>query len=205
MQTVRSQVCGFLLVVSAGVTGCAPGPAYGPSGEDRLAAAVAESQAEKPNRLKEVTKEQVDQKHCKNFRDKLAPAKNDEVKEEDRLEAYMATYKELKSNNEFLDAALATNPDLQFANESQVPKIREECVSALAEVRSDYYAFLSDVTDLLVVTDVNGKPAPRLDFAKLKEAITVLGNDDREQMLGKVDAADRRVKGAAGSPAPAAK
>ena len=52
----------------------------------------------------------------------------------------MELYKEIKGKNDFLEKALATNPDLQFQADTQmVTKTKEDCVAALADVRSDYY------------------------------------------------------------------
>jgi hypothetical protein len=112
----------------------------------------------------------------------------------------MSLYKELKDKNDYLDKALSTNPDLQFQNESQVPKIREECVAALADVRNDYYAFINEIAEVLVVQDIHGNAAPRLDFKKYKEAVTVLDPEDRDAFMQRIDAATKKVKAAKESP-----
>jgi hypothetical protein len=181
-----------MLVGSLVATGCAHA-AYGPSSDARLDSAVKEGAA--PDRgMKDVTTEQIAGKKCSNYRERLAKAKNTEGKEEDQLDAYMSLFKELKSKNEFVEQALAANPDLQFQNDSQAPKIHDECVQALAEVRQDYYALVIDISDVLVVKDTKGAPAARLDFKKFRESITVLDPDDREALLSRVDAAERKIK-----------
>lgn len=170
--------------------GCAH-PAYGPSGDARLEKAVDEGRSK--DSVQDVSAEALSKQRCTGYREKLLRAKSDDVPEVDRLAQFEALYKDLKSKNDYLDSALASNPDLQFAGDTQVPKIREECVDALAEVKQSYYAFVADISDLLVVKDVHGKPAPRLDFKKFREAINVLDPDDRDQLLARVDAAEHRI------------
>lgn len=181
-----------MLVGALVSTGCAHS-AYGPSSDSRLESAVQDGAASDKG-MKGVTSEQIATKKCSNYRDRLTKAKNDEVKEEDRLDAYMQLYRDLKEKNEFVEQALAANPDLQFQNDSQAPKIRDECVQALAEVRQQYYAFVNDISELLVVKDTRGAPAARLDFKKFRESITVLDPDDRDALLGRIDAAERKIK-----------
>jgi hypothetical protein len=191
MRIRRASVVG-VLVGAVYLAGCASHAAYGPSSDQRLDSAVKEGATD--NGMKDVTADQLATKKCGDYRAKLIKAKSDDVAEVDRLAQFESLYKDLKEKNDFLDQALAANPDLQFANESQVPKIRDECVAALAEVRQEYYAFVADISDLLVVKDTHGNPSPRLDFKRFREAITVLDPDDRDQLLGRVDAAERRIK-----------
>lgn len=182
-----------MLVGALLAAGCAH-PAYGPSSDNRLDSAVKEGQGDQNASMKGVTAEQLQDKKCADYRQKLGKAKNDEVPEVDRLSEFEKLYSDLKEKNDYLEQALSSNPDLQFANESQVPKIRDECRDALAEVRQEYYAFVADIAGLLVVKDTHGNNAPRLDFKKFREAIKVLDPDDRDQLLARVDAAERQVK-----------
>ena len=189
MRTFRAK----LLAVTVGAlaaAGCAH-PAYGPSGDSRLEKAVDEGRSK--DTVTDVSAASLSTKSCSGYREKLMRAKSDDLPEVDRLAQFESLYKDIKSKNDYLDQALAANPDLQFSGDTQVPKIRDECVDALADVKQAYYAFVSDISDLLVVKDVRGNPAPRLDFKKFREAINVLNPDDRDQLLARVDAAEHRI------------
>jgi hypothetical protein len=172
-------------------------PAFGPSGDERLSQAVKEGASTAPTA---VTNEDIEKQRCGDYRKKLEKAHREDASEEERLDAYMAVFKELKEKNEYLEKALSSNPDLQFQNEGTAPKFRDECVAALADVRTEYYAFLSEISEVLVVTDVKGKAAPRLDFKKYREAVTILDPDDRDSFFSKIDSADRKIKAAKESP-----
>lgn len=191
MRIWRANVLGVLTGALL-VAGCAH-PAYGPSSDARLDSAVKDTQTDSKE-MKSVTAEQIEQKKCTDYRKGLAKAKSDEVPEVDRLAEFEKLYTDLKDKNDFLDQALAVNPDLQFANDSQVPKIRDECRDALADVRQEYYAFVTDIAGLLVVKDTHGNNSPRLDFKKFREAIKVLDPDDKDQLLAHVDSAERQIK-----------
>jgi len=187
-----------LQAISAGALllgGCAH-PAYGPSSDARLDSAVKDSQVGDNKDMQHVTAEDLESKKCTGYRADLIKAKNDELPEVDRLAKFESLYKDLKSKNDYLEGALAANPDLQFESGSKVPKLRDECRDALADVRQDYYAFVSDIAQLLVVKDVHGNAAPRLNFDKFRTAIEVLNPDDRDQLLARVDSAEHRIRSA---------
>jgi hypothetical protein len=189
MRIWRTQV----LAMVAGAlcaAGCAH-PAYGPSGDSRLEKAVDDGRSK--DSVKDVSAESLTKQKCTGYREKLLRAKSDDVPEVDRLAQFESLYKDIKAKNDYLDQALASNPDLQFAGDTQIPKIRDECVDALAEVKQSYYALVADISDLLVVKDVHGNPAPRLDFKRFREAINVLDPDDRDQLLARVDVAEHRI------------
>jgi len=180
-----------MVVGMVGVAGCSH-PAYGPSSDSRLENAVKDGASQ--NTAQNVTPEAVAKQKCTGYREKLLRTKSNDVPEVDRLAQFESLYTDLKAKNDYLQSALAANPDLQFSGDSDIPKIRDECVDALADVKQSYYAFVADISDLLVVKDVHGRPAPRLDFKKFREAINVLDPDDRDQLLARVDAAEHRVK-----------
>jgi len=192
MRTRLATAVGVL--AGALLAGCASHSAFGPSSDARLDSAVKDGAND--NAMKDVTIDQVSSKSCGDYRGKLTKAQNDEAAEVDRLGAFESLYKELKDKNDYLEQALSSNPDLQFANDSQVPKIRDECRDALADVTKDYSDLVNEIADLLVVKDTHGNPAPRLDFKKFREAITVLNPDDRDALLARVDQAERKIKAA---------
>jgi hypothetical protein len=181
------------LIGLALAVGCSH-PAYGPEGEDRLEQAVREGKSSTPDTSAPVKLEDVEAKRCTNYHEALQKAHSEDVKEEDRLDAYMNLYKSLKDRSDFIDNALARNPDLGFQNDNEIGKMQSECVQALADVHADYYAFLSDISDMLVVQDVHGVPVPRLDFNKYKDAVTVLNPDDKDALLGRIDTAKAKIK-----------
>jgi hypothetical protein len=194
MHRARIQILGWVIVSSTtlALAGCSH-PAYGPSGDDRLESAVHEANDATKNNPQNVSNDDINKQKCSDYRPKLAKAKSEDLKEEERLDAYMSLYKDLKEKNDYLEKALATNPDLQFQNESQVPKIRDECVAALADVRTDYYNLVIEIADLLVVQDIHGKPAARLDLKKFRDAVTVLDPDDRDALLARIDNASKKI------------
>ena len=179
--------------------GCAH-PAYGPEGEARLDQAVTDSASHSANPTT-YTADDINKQNCTDYRAKLVKAHAEEAKEEERLDAYMDLYKEIKGKNDYLEKALATNPDLQFQADTQVvTKTREDCVAALADVRADYYGLLVEIADVLVVQDVHGNAAPRLDFQKFRSAVAVLDPDDRESFYARIEAANKKLKAAKDNP-----
>jgi hypothetical protein len=195
---LHSKSFAFSLLASGALVagaGCSH-PAYGPDGETRLEQAVKDSANHNDNPTN-YTADDIAKQSCADYRTKLNKAHAEDAKEEDRLDAYMDLYKEIKGKNDYLEKALATNPDLQFQAETQaVTKTKEDCVAALAEVRSDYYAFLAEISEVLVVQDIHGNAAPRLDFNKYRTAVTVLDPEDRDSFFSRIDAAAKKVKAA---------
>ncbi len=188
------------LAALAVAPGCAH-PAYGPEGEERLSKAVEDS-ASHTNTPSNYTADDINKQNCGDYHRKLQKAHAEDTKEEDRLDAYMDLYKEIKGKNDFLEKALATNPDLQFqADTAMVVKTKEDCVAALADIRSDYYGLLVEIADVLVVQDIHGNAAPRLDFGKFRTAVTVLDPDDRDNFYARIDAANKKIKAAKDNPA----
>jgi hypothetical protein len=156
-----------VVMVCGSMWGCKPG--FGDSSESRLENAVKEGETNKGAGTA-ATVEEIRAKKCSSYRESLAKAKS-----------------------EFLDNALAKNPDLQFQNDSEIPKNRDECVTALADVRNDYYSLVQDINSLLVVQDVSGKPAARVDLKKFKDAVAVLDPDDREAIFQNIEKANQKI------------
>jgi aminopeptidase N len=179
-----------VVMVCGSMWGCKPG--FGDSSESRLENAVKEGETNKGAGTA-ATVEEIRAKKCSSYRESLAKAKSEDLKEEDRLDSFAKLYADLKAKNEFLDNALAKNPDLQFQNDSEIPKNRDECVTALADVRNDYYSLVQDINSLLVVQDVSGKPAARVDLKKFKDAVAVLDPDDREAIFQNIEKANQKI------------
>jgi hypothetical protein len=167
--------------------GCAH-PAYGPSSDARLETATGEGASGEGGADAASLK-------CTDLKAKFDDARNTEKPESERMQGMNEVFTAAKERHTRLEEAVSKNPDLLYSsNADQIKQNRDECNSFFADVRSDFDRFIRDVTDLPVIKDVQAKEdVARIDLTVLRNAITSLDSDDKDVLLGKVDAAEKKV------------
>lgn len=185
---MRSILTSALALSLAGLLpGCATSGAYGPDSDTRLEMATTETASAEGSEAMEIK--------CDDIGGKLRSA--DEKPEGERLKSITETYSEVKSRATKLEDAIARNPDLVFTSTGdQVKSNLDGCRSALADATSNLDRSIRDIAELPVIQEVQGNKTvavPRLDFAIVRSALDVLNPDDKDQLLGKIDSAEKKV------------
>lgn len=183
MRNLHVSVCATLLVV-----GCAH-PAYGPSSDARLEAATSSSTSSEGADVAGLK--------CGELKGKFAVSRDSEVPESERLTKMTEVFVAAKERSTKLDDAVAKNPDLLYSAEADVIKANlDECRTFFADVRSDFDRFIRDLCDLPVIKDVaSSRDVARVELGVLRAAITALDSDDKDVLMNKVDAAERKTGG----------
>ena len=184
MRNLVVSLCASLLAV-----GCAH-PAYGPSSDARLEAATSSSTSSEGADVAGLK--------CSDLKGKFAVSRDSEVPEGERLTKMTEVFVAAKERSTKLDDAVARNPDLLYSADAQTIKANmDECRSFYADVRSDFDRFLRDLCDLPVIKDVaSSRDVARVELGVLRTAITALDSDDKDVLMNKVDAAERKTGGA---------
>lgn len=124
--------------------------------------------------------------------------------ESDRLVDYVQLYSSLRERTHTFEDAMARNPDLSYREGSQnLVSAKDTCIQQTADIRVEFEIYLRELVDVPTVQEIKGGntvTVARLDFGTMKKAIETLDPDDREQLLQRVNAAEKRVSAA---PAPA--
>lgn len=135
--------------------------------------------------------------HCDDTGDALTQARNVNIPETDRLARYIDLYSSLKKRNDTFEEAMKRNPDLNYTEGSQsLVAAREACIQQTADVKVEFETYVRELVDVPTVQEIKGGNTvvvPRLDFNTLRQAIETLGPDDKEQMLAKVQNAEKKV------------
>ncbi|NOK19847.1 hypothetical protein [Corallococcus carmarthensis] len=117
--------------------------------------------------------------------------------ESDRLVDYVNLYSSLKDRTHTFEDAMARNPDLSYREGSQnLVNAKDTCIQQTADVRVEFETYLRELVDVPTVQEIKGGntvTVARLDFGTLKKAIETLDPDDRESLLQRVNAAEKRV------------
>lgn len=188
---MRTFLCAGLIGVLAA---CAAGGAYGPSGDARLEAAVVDRGESSDT---DTATMQMAEKGCGDVQQKTALARNDERPEGDRLKAYSDLFADLKQRVTSLDEGLSRNPDLKYKEGGQkVLQALDSCNQIYADVRNEFDKFVRELCELPIVQEIHGGRkvnVARLDFGSLRDALDVLGPDDKESLLHRVQVAERKV------------
>lgn len=190
-----------LILLSPAVCACAAlacaHPAYGPSGDVRLETAVSDGDNLDGAKATEF--------RCAELKPKYDEAKNPDRAEGERMQALMDVYVATKERSSQIEDAIARNPDLLYSRAAEVIKVNvDECRSFLADVRGDFDRFVRDVTDLPVIKEIQGnKDVARIDLAVVRDAIAALDPEDKDVLMKRVEAAEKKVESA--KPAPASK
>ncbi|RKH55302.1 hypothetical protein [Corallococcus aberystwythensis] len=141
--------------------------------------------------------EQLSKLTCDDTTQPLNKARDVNRPESDRLVDYVNLYSSLKDRTHTFEDAMARNPDLSYREGSQnLVNAKDTCIQQTADVRVEFETYLRELVDVPTVQEIKGGntvTVARLDFATLKKAIETLDPDDREQLLQRVGAAEKRV------------
>ncbi len=141
--------------------------------------------------------DQIAKVNCSDAQDGLASARNEQKPESDRVLTYIELYDSLKKRTSQIEEAMARNPDLQYREGSQeLVASKETCVNTTAEVRLEFERYVRELVDVPTVQEIKGGNTvvvARMDFGTLRQAIEALAPDDKENLLGKVASAEKKV------------
>lgn len=140
--------------------------------------------------------------NCRDSSAELTRARNENLPEVERLTTYMALYDSLTKRVGTFEEAMNRNPDLAY-QEGNEPLVaaKELCIQQKADVRNEFETYVRDIVNVPTVQEIKGGATftvARLDFATLKHAIAQLAPEDKDQLLSKVTAAEKRVAEARG-------
>jgi hypothetical protein len=174
--------------VAVALSGCAH-PAYGPSSDQRLESATSEKGSAEGAEVKDV--------RCNDLAQKLKDSRNEDKPEAERLQGLIDIFTNAKERFGKLDDAVAKNPDLVYSADGESIKANlDECRAFFADARSDLDRYIREVCDLPVIQELQGGKTvnvARIDFGLLRGAITTLDPDDKDVLMGKIDAAEKKV------------
>jgi hypothetical protein len=147
-----------------------------------------------------VDTEALAQLSCDDAPEKLSQARQESHPEAERLTMYIELFKSLRGRTATFEEAMMREPDLSYREEyrSLVSK-RDACVQHTADVQVELEQFTRDLVQVPTVQEIKGGNAvvvPRLDFDTLRHAIETLSPEDKEQLLGRVASAERRIESA---------
>jgi hypothetical protein len=135
---------------------------------------------------------------CKDVEADLGKARSDSRPETDRVLSYVELYERLRKNTQTFEEAMTRNPDLAFKEGSQeIVAAKDNCVQQTADVRVEFERYVRELVDVPIVDEVKGGATikvARLDLNTLRQAIEVLSPDDKDQLLARVNNAEKRVE-----------
>lgn len=137
---------------------------------------------------------------CADTAGELTKARDVNRNETDRVMGYLGVYESLKKKTDTFQEAMTRNPDLAYREGSQeFVDARDVCVQQTADVRVEFERYVRDLVDVPTVQEIKGGAmvvVARLDFNTLRQAIEALGADDKESLLNKVNAAEKKIAAA---------
>jgi len=184
---------GLLAPVSLLVTGCVKEI----SSEERLDRSMADaapSACKSPEELRKLS--------CESTGEALEQARDLNRPETDRMLGYIELYRSLRQRTATFEQAMACNPDLAYREDTRpLVGAQEGCVRQLADVQVELETYVRELVSVPTAQDIKGGntvTVARLDFGTLRQAINVLAPDDAEQLLARVDGAEKRLAPGAG-------
>jgi hypothetical protein len=134
---------------------------------------------------------------CDNIAEDLARARNVNRPEADRLSDYTTLYETLKKRTATFEEAMTRNPDLAYREGSQqLVAAKDACIQQTADVRVEFETYTRELVDVPTVQEIKGGNTvtiARLDFKTLRQAIESLSPDDKDQLLARIDNAEKKV------------
>jgi hypothetical protein len=127
----------------------------------------------------------------------LKQARNENKPENERLAAYLELYQSLRKRAHTFEVALDRNPDLFYSDGSELSDARQTCIQQTADVKNEFEKLVREVVEVPTVKEVKGGNevvAARVDYRVLREALEALDPDDKDQLLGEVATAEKRVE-----------
>ncbi len=135
---------------------------------------------------------------CDDTQEFLTKAQNESRPEGERLQTYVDLYESLVTRSSKFDEAMNRNPDLAYQEGTQdLVAAREKCIQLTADIKVAFETYVRELVELPTVQEIRGGSpvvVARLDFNILRGAIEKLGPDDREQLLSRVAAAEKKVE-----------
>ena len=135
---------------------------------------------------------------CDDVPEQITRARDVNRPETDRVQDYMALYTDLKKRTKTFEEAMIRNPDLQYQEGSQkYAAARDACIQQTADVRVEFETYVRELVELPTVQELKGGSTvmvARLSFDVLREAIEALDTDDKDTMLSRVAAAEKRIE-----------
>ncbi len=190
MQTrARTNRCALTLLIAGLIMGCVKEI----SSEERLEREITPA----PNK-KVLTGDELKKVNCDDTPQGLVKARNVNSPEDERVASYIDLYQSLKSRSEMFEDAMSRNPDLAYQEGSQaLVTARDMCIQQTADVRVEFDRYVRELVDVPTVQEVKGGSTvtiARLDFETLREAIEALNPDDKDQLLSRVAAAEKKIE-----------
>jgi hypothetical protein len=146
-------------------------------------------EAMKPEQLKKLS--------CQDGAAGLAGVRNEKRPELDRLKEFTQLWQGIKGKADAFEVAVARNPDLLYQEDSQaLADAHALCVQQSAEVRAEFDKFMRELVEVPTVQEIKGGTQvtrERLDFDALRDAIESLAPDDKEALLAKLEAAEKKI------------
>ncbi len=144
------------------------------------------------------TKEQLAKLSCVDAPAALVKAREVNRPETERVQSYMDLYESLRKRTDAFEDALRRNPDLAYQDGSvQIVEAKDLCIQQTADVRLEFERYVRELVEVPTVQEVKGGNSvtiARLDFATLRDAIDLLGPDDKDQLLNRVASAEKKVE-----------
>lgn len=140
---------------------------------------------------------QLGKVNCDDTEAALSQARNVNRPETDRVISYIDLYGSLVKRNTTFEEAMTRNPDLHYTEGSQkLVSARNNCIQQAADVKVEFETYVRELVSVPTVQEIKGGntvTVARLDFNTLRQAITTLNPDDKEQLLGRVLSAEKQV------------
>ncbi|ATB48095.1 hypothetical protein [Corallococcus macrosporus] len=134
---------------------------------------------------------------CDDANEALTKARNVNRPETDRLVDYIELYSSLRKRTATFEEAMNRNPDLSYREGTQhLVAAKDHCIQQTADVRVEFETYMRELVDVPTVQEIKGGNTvtiARLDFNTLRQAIETLEPDDKEVLLNRVNAAEKRV------------
>lgn len=150
---------------------------------------------------------ELDKISCTDAGEQLTRARDVNRPETERVQDYMALYEDLKQRTRTFEEAMLRNPDLQYQEGSQkYSDARDLCIQQTADVRVEFERYVRELVELPTVQELKGGSTvivARLSFDVLREAIDALDTDDKDTMLSRVAAAEKRIEAPSSDETPA--
>lgn len=142
--------------------------------------------------------EELAKVNCNDISAELDRAHNENRPETDRMVAYIELYESLQKKVNTFEEAMTRNPDLVYQEGSQqLVQARDVCVNQLAEVRRDFERLTREIAEVATLQELRGGSTvtvARMDFNTLRQAINTLNPDDKDTLLNRIAAQEKRVE-----------
>lgn len=163
------------------------------SSEERL-----ERETRAPSEQKAATAKELEKLNCTDSTQALTRARNENQPENERVTGYAELYENLADRVQTFENAMSRNPDFRYRSEFQpLVAARDVCIQQQADVGVEFDRYVRELVTVPTVQEVKGGTTvtvARLDYDVLRDAIEVLNPDDKDALLGRVAAAEKKVE-----------